>query len=73
MCFSVIGQLFKICFRMCACWCELIISGRNDPMIIVALTGHDTVDIKEYIVKHNSSILLRCISYIVSFNDMFRL
>ena len=23
--------------------------------------------------KHNSMILLRCISYIVSFNDMFRL
>jgi len=30
---------------MCACWCELIISERNDPMIIVALTGHDTIDI----------------------------
>jgi hypothetical protein len=28
---------------------------------------------KQHIVKHNSVILLRCISYIVSFNDMFRL
>ena len=27
---------------------------------------------KQYIVEHNSMILLRCISYIVSFNDMFR-
>ena len=26
-----------------------------------------------FIVKHNSIILLKCISYIVSFNDMFRL
>jgi len=28
---------------------------------------------KIYSVKHNSVILLRCSSYIVSFNDMFRL
>ena len=28
---------------------------------------------EQYIVKHNSVILLRCISYIVSLNDMFRL
>jgi hypothetical protein len=28
---------------------------------------------KQYIVKHNSVILLRCISYIVSFSDMFRI
>jgi len=28
---------------------------------------------KPYIVKHNSMILLRCFSYIVSFNGMFRL
>jgi hypothetical protein len=26
---------------------------------------------KQYIVKHNSLILLRCASYIVSFNGMF--
>ena len=28
---------------------------------------------KQYTVEHNSMILLRSISYIVSFNDMFRL
>ena len=28
---------------------------------------------RQNMVKHNSVILLRCISYIVSFNDMFRL
>jgi len=28
---------------------------------------------KQYAIKHNSMILLRCISYTVLFNDMFRL
>jgi len=43
-------------------------------MIIVALTGHDTIDINN--IESNTTqliILLRCISYIVLFNGMFRL
>ena len=45
----------------------------GSPYIYIYIFIYMRYKYKQYIVKHNSMILLRCISYIISFNDIFRL
>jgi len=54
-------------FRRCPIWPHW------NPLPLGRKLIHRRYKYKQYIVKHKSMILLRYISYIFSFNDMFRL
>jgi len=53
----------------------LLIQSHNDLLFYVILKNLTFYNYiyRPYTLKHNSMILLSCISYIVSSNDMFRL